>query len=42
MGIGSQRRGTVRWSSDQVTWAPEVEVADFNLEEIAEHMEEIF
>ena len=42
MGIGSQRRGTVRWSSDQVTWAPEVAVADFNLEEIAEHMEEIF
>jgi len=42
LGIGSQRRGTVRWSSDQVTWAPEVAVADFNLEEIAGYMEEIF
>jgi PmbA protein len=35
LGIGSDRRGTVRWSSDQVTWAPEVAVAGFQLEEIS-------
>ena len=35
LGIGSQQRPTVRWSSEQVTWAPEVAVADFQLEEIA-------
>ena len=34
LGIGSERRGTVRWSSDQVTWASEVAVSDFQLEEI--------
>ena len=39
LGIGSQRRGTVRWSSDQITWAPEVAVSGFQLEEIAEYME---
>ena len=36
LGIGSERRATVRWSSDQVTWAPEVVVSDFQLEEINE------
>ena len=36
LGIGLERRGTVRWSSDQVTWAPEVAVSDFQLEEINE------
>ena len=36
LGIGSERSGTVRWSSDQVTWAPEVVVSDFLLEEINE------
>ncbi len=35
LGIGSQRTGTVRWSSDQVTWAPEIAVNNFHLEEIA-------
>ncbi len=35
LGIGSERTGTVRWSSDQVTWAPEIAVANFHLEEIA-------
>ena len=35
LGIGSHRRPTVRWSSDQVTWAPEIAVAGFELEEIA-------
>ena len=42
LGIGADRRGTVRWSSDQVTWAPEVAVADFQLEEISESMEDIY
>ena len=42
MGIGAERRGTVRWSSDQVTWAPEVAVADFHLEEISESMDDIY
>lgn len=37
-GIGAERTGTVRWSSDQVTWAPEIAVADFHLEEIAGYM----
>jgi len=39
LGIGSRQRPTVRWSSDQVTWAPELAVADFQLEEIAEDMD---
>ena len=42
LGIGAERVGTVRWSSNQVTWAPEVAVADFHLEEIGEYMEEVF
>ena len=42
LGIGSDRRGTVRWSSDQVTWAPEVAVADFHLDEISESMEDVY
>ena len=36
LGITGHQRGTVRWSSDQVTWAPEVAVSDFHLEEIGE------
>ena len=39
LGIGSQRRGTVRWSSDQVTWAPGIAVTDFHLQEISGYME---
>ena len=35
MGIGEERTGTVRWSSNQVTWAPEIAVGNFHLEEIA-------
>ena len=42
MGIGAELTGTVRWSSDQVTWAPEIAVSDFPLEEIAGDMEEVF
>ena len=42
LGIGSHRQGTVRWSSDQVTWAPEVAVAGFQLEEIGEYMETVY
>ena len=42
LGIGADRRGTVRWSSDQVTWAPEVAVADFHLDEISESMEDVY
>ena len=39
LGIGAQRRATVRWSSDQVTWAPEIAVSGFGLEEISGYME---
>ena len=42
VGIGTERNGTVRWASDQVTWVPEVVVADFHLNEIGEYMEEVF
>lgn len=42
LGIGSERRGTVRWSSDQITWAPEVAVDDFRLEEISESIEGVY
>ena len=42
VGIGAQRRATVRWSSDQVTWAPEVAIADFHLEAISESMEDVY
>ena len=42
LGISSHRQGTVRWSSDQVTWAPEVAVAGFQLEEIGEDMETVY
>ena len=40
IGIGAERTGTVRWSSDQVTWAPEIAVSNFPLEEIAGYMDE--
>ncbi|MCH7736423.1 MAG: TldD/PmbA family protein [Chloroflexi bacterium] len=39
LGIAAQRRATVRWSSDQMTWAPEIAVSGFGLEEISEYME---
>ena len=42
LGIGLERRGTVRWSSDQITWAPEVAVDDFCLEEIGESIETVY
>ena len=42
LGIGAHRSGTVRWASDQVTWAPEVAVEDFHLDEIGEYMEQVF
>jgi len=42
LGIGSERRGTVRWSSDQVTWAPEVAVGGFQLEQIGGYMEGVY
>ena len=42
LGIGSEKRGTVRWSSDQITWAPEVAVEGFGLEEISESMEDVY
>ena len=42
LGIGTERRGTVRWASDQVTWAPEVVVDDFHLNEIGDYMEQVF
>ena len=42
LGIGAERAGVVRWSSDQVTWAPEVAVTDFRVDEIAEYMESVY
>jgi PmbA protein len=42
LGIGAYRRPTVRWSSDQVTWAPEIAVDNFGLEEISEYMEGVY
>ena len=42
LGIGAYRRPTVRWSSDQVTWAPEIAVDGFGLEEISEYMEGVY
>ena len=42
LGIGAERTGVVRWSSDQVTWAPEVAVNDFRVDEIAEYMESVY
>ena len=42
LGIGAQRSGIVRWSSDQVTWAPEVAVDNFHVNEIAEYMEGVY
>ena len=41
LGIAAQRRATVRWSSDQVTWAPEIAISGFGLEEISEYMESV-
>lgn len=34
IAIGAARRPTVRWSSDQITWAPEIAIDNFQLEEI--------
>ena len=42
LGIGSDRQGTVRWSSDQITWAPEVAVTDFRLDEIGQYMDTVY
>ena len=42
IGIGAERRPTVRWSSDQVTWAPEIAVDGFGLEEISEYMDSVY
>ena len=42
LGIGAERKGVVRWSSDQITWAPEVVVADFRVDDIAEYMESVY
>ena len=42
IGIGALRRPTVRWSSDQVTWAPELAVDGFGLEEISEYMDGVY
>ena len=42
LGIGGELNGVVRWASDQVTWVPEVVVADFHVNEIGEYMDEVF
>ena len=39
LGITSKHRATVRWSSDQVTWAPQIAVSGYGLEEISGYME---
>ena len=41
LGVGERQVGTVRWASDQVTWAPEVAVDDFHVAEIGGYMEEV-
>ena len=42
IGIGAERRPTVRWSSDQITWAPDIAVDGFGLEEISEYMDTVY
>ncbi len=42
LGATSERRGTVRWSSDQITWAPEMAITDFHLEEISGSIDEVY
>ena len=42
LGVGAERTGVVRWSSDQVTWAPEIAVSDFRVDEIAEYMDTVY
>ena len=42
IAIGNHPRPTVRWSSDQVTWAPEIAIAGFGLEEISEYMDGVY
>ena len=42
IGIGAHRRPTVRWSSDQITWAPEIAVEGFGLEEISEYVDRVY
>jgi predicted Zn-dependent protease len=42
LGVGTERTGVVRWSSDQVTWAPEIVVEGFQVDEIAEYMESVY
>ena len=42
IGITDHRRPTVRWSSDQVTWAPEIAIDAFRLEEISEYMDGVY
>jgi len=42
LAIGKEPRGTVRWDSDQVTWAPEVAVKGLRVEEIGGSMEGVY
>ena len=42
LGISTQRSGMVRWSSDQVTWAPEIAVDNLHVGEIAGYMEGVY
>ena len=42
IGVGAHRRPTVRWSSDQITWAPEMAIDGFKLEEISEYMDTVY
>ena len=42
LGIGEQRKGTVRWASDQVTWVPEVAIEGLRVSEIGGYMEGVY
>ena len=42
IGVGAHRRPTVRWSSDQITWTPEMAIDGFKLEEISEYMDNVY
>ena len=39
LGISDKSKGTVRWASDQVTWAPEIAVEGLHVTEIGGYME---
>ena len=42
LGISDKSKGTVRWASDQVTWAPEIAVEGLHVTEIGGYMEGVY